>query len=711
MRWSVLAVTSAFLLATTAGAAEPAALPEANPFAAPSSLPWQAPPFDRIRDEHYEPAFAAGMREHLAEVQRIANQKEAPTFANTIEAMERSGQLLNRVSAVFFAIAAANTSKRLQAIQARVAPELAAHSDAIHLDPALFARIRSLHETRDTLDLKPQQRVLVERYYRDFVHAGAQLAEADKARLRELNREESSLSTAFEEKLLAATRAGALVVHDRKALAGLDEASLAAAAEAAKERGEKDAFVIPLQNTTQQPDQAFLSDRGTREKLFRASTLRAERGDDHDTRAVVQRLAELRAEKARLLGFANYASWNLQDQMAKTPEAALKLLTDTVPAATARARGEAARMQRQADGMEPPFKLAPWDWQYMAEQVRKAEYDLDEAQIKPYLELGRVLKDGVFHAASQLYGLRFKERKDIPVYAEGVQVFEVFDHDGTPLALFYGDWFSREGKQGGAWMDNFVGQSHLLGTRPVVFNVCNFAPPAKGQPALLGWDDVITLFHEFGHALHGMFSDVEYPTLSGTNVPRDFVEFPSQFNEHWASEPTVFAHYARHHETGEPMPPELVAKIQKAATFNQGFATTEYLAAALLDMAWHTLPPDAGKQDVDAFERAALKRYRVDLPLVPPRYRSTYFSHIWGGGYAAGYYAYFWSEVLDHDTWYWFRENGGLSRANGQRFRDMVLARGSSEDLGAMYRAFRGKDPSVQPLLEQRGLAGAGGGT
>ena len=675
-----------------------------NPFATASTLPFQAPPFNRIHDADYKPALEEGMRQHLAEVEAIANQPAAPTFDNTIVAMERSGQLLTRVSKVFFALTQSNTNDTLQAVQSEEAPKLAAHSDAIYLNPKLFARVKDLYDHRSALGLSPEQKFLVERYYRDFVRSGAQLSEADKDRLRALNQEESKLNTDFQNKLLAATKAGALVVTDPAQLAGLTSGEIASTQQAAKQRGLDGKYVLPLQNTTQQPAQAELTDRATREALFRASTLRADRGDSNDTKAVIRRYAQLRAERAKLLGFPTYAAYKLDDQMAKTPEAALKLLGDLVPPATAKARSEQAKMQSLIDREHGGFQLAPWDWQFYSERVRQAEYDLDQSQIKPYFELDRVLHDGVFYAANRMYGVTFKERKDIPVYQPDVRVFEVFDADGKSLALFYCDYFKRDNKSGGAWMDSFVDQSGLLGTKPVVFNVANFTKPAPGQPALLSFDDVTTMFHEFGHALHGMFSNVEYPTLSGTSVPRDFVEFPSQFNEHWALEPTVFANYAKQYQTGAPMPQALVDKIKKARTFNQGFATTEYLSAALLDMAWHTLPASAPQQNVDEFEKAALERFHVDLPNVPPRYRTTYFSHIWGGGYAAGYYAYMWSEVLDDDAYAWFQEHGGMTRANGQRFRDMILSRGGTEEAGALYRAFRGRDPIVQPLLEQRGL-------
>jgi peptidyl-dipeptidase Dcp len=548
------------------------------------------------------------------------------------------------------------------------------------------------------------RRFLVGKYYRDFVKAGAQLSDADKTTLRALNREESELTTKFQNQLLAATNAAALVISDSTELDGLSPGDIATAREEAETRKLAGKWVLVLRNTTQQPLLASLRNRAVRERLLEASMTRAEQPGPNDTRPTAQRLAELRAQKGKLLGFGTFAASQLDDQMARTPASALKLLNDMVPAATNKARGEVARMQVIIDEQNGSFKLAAWDWQFYAEQVRKAEYDLNEAEVKPYFELDRVLKDGVFFAAGQLYGLTFKERNDIPTYHPDVRVFEVFDKDSTSLALFYADYFARPSKSGGAWMDTFVDQSGLRGTRPVTFNVCNFTKPAAGQPALLSFDDVKTMFHEFGHALHGMFSNVKYPTLAGTNVARDFVEFPSQFNEHWALEPTVFASYARHYQTGASMPTELVDKIKKSRTFDQGYATTEYLSAALLDMAWHTLPATAPKQDVGPFESAALKRFKVDMPEVPPRYRTPYFAHIWGGGYSAGYYAYLWSEVLDHDAYYWFVEHGGMTRENGQRFRDMILSRGGTNDAAELYRAFRGRDPSVEPLLEQRGL-------
>ncbi len=703
----LLSLVPLSLLATTSSAPAAPEPPPANPFFAPSPLLFQAPPFDKIHDSDFQPALEEGMKEELAEVEQIANDPDAPTFANTIEAMERTGSVLTRVRRVFFALADANTNDAIQKIQAEEAPKLAAHQDAIYLNPELFARVKSLYDQRDTLKLDAESRFLLERYYKNFVRRGAQLADADKVKLRALNQEESKLTTEFHDRVLAATNAGAVLVTDKAELAGLSDDAIAAAAERAKEHGEAGKWLLALQNTTQQPALASLQNRALRERLFAASVARGDQDGANDTRPIVERLAQLRAAKAKLLGYPTYAAYRLDDQMAKTPEAAEKLMTDLVPAATAKARGEAAKMQALIDASHGGFQLTAADWEFYAEKVRKAEYDLDESQIRPYFELDRVLEDGVFFAAHQLYGLTFQERHDIPVYQPDVRVFEVFDADGSPLALFYADYFARPSKSGGAWMDSFVEQSGLLGTHPVVFNVCNFTKPAPGQPALLSFDDVTTMFHEFGHALHGMFSDVKYPTIAGTNTPNDFVEFPSQFNEHWALEPAVFAHYAHHYKTGAPMPQELVDKIKKSRTFNQGYMTTEYLAAALLDMAWHTVAPGQPLQPVDTFEPAALERFRVALPQVPPRYHTTYFSHIWNGGYAAGYYAYIWSEVIDDDAYAWFEEHGGLTRANGQRFRDMVLSRGGSEEESAMYRAFAGRDPSVEPLLEQRGLAEA----
>ena len=678
----------------------------ANPFFVESTLPYHAPRFDLIRNEDYQPALEEGMRRQLAEIDAIAKQTEAPTFDNTIVPMEKSGALLARAAKTFFGVIGANTNDTLQKVQDVEAPKLAAHNDAIYLNDQLYRRVRSVYDRREASTLSPEQKALVERYNRDFVRAGAQLSEADKVRMRSINQELSKLSTDFSNKLLAGTKVGALVVDNVSQLDGLTEGEINTAAEAAKQRGLAGKWVLPLRNTTQQPAQAELRNRAVRRKLFELSTLRTSRGDSNDTKSTIRRMSELRAERAQLLGYPTWAAYALATQGAKTPDNAIKLLTDLVPPATARARAEAGDIQQLIDAQGGGFKLEPWDWQYYAEQVRKAKYDLDESQIKPYFELNSVLRNGVFFAANKLYGLTFRERHDIPVYNPDVRVFEVFDADGSSLALFYADYFKRDNKSGGAWMDQFVDQSRLTGWKPVVFNVTNFTKPAPGQPALLTFDDVTTMFHEFGHALHGMFSRVDYPTLSGTNVPRDFVEFPSQFNEHWALEPSVFASYAKHYQAGAPMPQALVDKIKLSRTFNQGFAFTELLGASLLDFAWHTLPPGAAPNDVDSFEAASLKRFNVAVPEIPPRYRSTYFSHIWDGGYSAGYYAYTWSEVLDDDAYAWFREHGGLTRANGNRFRDMVLSKGGTVDAAALYRNFRGRDPNIDALLEERGLKG-----
>jgi peptidyl-dipeptidase Dcp len=696
-----------------------------NPFAEPSTLPFEAPPFDRIHDSDFQPAIEEGMRRQIAEVERIANNPQAATFDNTLVALEKTGPLLTRVNRVFSALAQANTNDILQRVQKEEAPKLAAHNDAIYLNPKLFARVKSIYEKRDSLGLDAESLRLVERYYRLFVRAGAELSATDQDKLRGHNKELSSLSTEFRSKLLAATKAGALVADSKDDLAGLSEADLAAALEAGRARMTPDKYVIPLQNTTQQPSLAALRKRETREKLFNLSIARAEQHDDNDTRKTITRIAELRAEKAKLLGYDTWAAYVLDDQMAKTPERAIKLMTDMAAPAVDKAKSEAREMEKLAkkDGIKfrpwdlqyysPGAKneggaLRPWDWVYYSEQVRKRQFQLDSDEIKQYFELDNVLQNGVFFAANQLYGITFKERHDIPVYQRDVRVFEVFDQDGTSLALFYADYFKRDNKAGGAWSTAFVGQSGLLGSKPVITNTCNFTQPAPGQPALLSHDDVITMFHEFGHALHAMFSNVKYPLLGGTSVPRDFVEFPSQFNEHWADEPSVFANYAKHYKTGAPMPAELIAKIKKAGTYGQGFATTENVAAALLDMAWHTLPRSLTIVDnVDAFERTALRKYDVDYPLVPPRYRTSYFAHIWSNGYAAGYYSYLWTAVLRDDAFYWFKEHGGMTRENGQRFRDMVLSRGGTQETDALYRAWRGRDPSVEPLLEVRGLKGS----
>lgn len=703
--WCVAAVMGVGLIGwmSSADAQADHSFGPSNPFYTVSSLPFQAPPFDKIKDADYQPAIEAGMQQQRVEIDAIANNTAAPTFENTLVAMERSGQLLQRVTLVFFAVVQADTNPTLQQVQEAEAPRLAAQSDYINLNAKLFARVAAVYEKRTTLGLDAESMRLVEWTYGQFVKAGAKLNEADKTQLKKLNEEESVLSTAFTNKLLAAAKAGAYTTADKSALSGLSEAQVEAAAVAAKNRG-KQGYVIPLQNTTQQPPLTQMSDRAARQALFEDSWTRAERGDANDTRATIARLAQVRAQKAKLLGFPNFAAWQLQDQMAKTPAAAQKFLDDLVPASTAKARAEAADIQALIDKQGGNFQLEPWDWNFYAEQVRKARYDLNQEELKPYFEIHRVLEDGVFYAANQLYGITFKERHDIPVYNPDVRTYECFDADGKPLALLYFDYWKRDTKAGGAWMSEFVNQSKLLGTLPVIYNVGNFQKPAPGQPALITFEDVTTMFHEFGHGLHGIFADTMYPSLSGPNTARDFVEFPSQFNEHWATYPQVFHHYAVNYKTGAPIPEALFAKIRKAATFNKGYTSTEALAAQELDLQWHMLPADAPLQDVDAFEKAALQRTHTAMKEVPPRYRSSYFLHIWGNGYAAGYYAYAWTEMLDDAAYQWFEDHGGLTRANGDRLRRMVLSRGNTEDLETMYERWLGAKPKVAPLLKARGL-------
>jgi peptidyl-dipeptidase Dcp len=677
-----------------------------NPFYAPSKLPFNAPPFDRIKDQDYKPAIEAGMAQNLAEIKRIADDPAPPTFENTFVAMERSGRLLNRALAAFNCVSEANTNPVLQDAKTALAPALAAHRDAIYLNAKLFARLSAVHQKRAVLKLDAESLRLVEITYDEFVHYGANLSAADKEQLKKLNKEESALADDFSKKLLAAAKAGRYLNIDKAELAGLGEAQLAAAAQDAKSRN-AEGFLIPLQNTTRQPVLASLNVRATREEIFRNSWDRAERGDGNDTRSTLTRLAQIRAQRAQLLGFPSHAAWKLKDQMAKTPEAALDFMSALVPVATAAAAREAHGIQALIDAQHGGFMLEPWDWAFYSEQVRKAKYDLDEDEIKPYFELDNVLQAGVFFAANQLYGISFKERNDIPVYEPDVRVFEVTDANGKALALFYCDYFKRDNKNGGAWMSQFVDQSTLLGTLPVVYNVANLPKPAPGEPALISFDDVTTMFHEFGHALHGMFADTRYPSLSGTATARDFVEFPSQFNEHWSMYPAVFNHYARHYKTGAAMPAPLVEKIKNARNFSAGYDLTEVLAAAELDMQWHTLPASAPLQNTDQFEKQSLTKTHLDIRAVPPRYRSSYFLHIWSGGYSAGYYAYIWTQMLNDDAFQWFDDNGGLSRANGDRFRRMILSRGNTEDLAAMYLAWRGRAPSIDAMMKYRGLGEA----
>ncbi|MFB5172609.1 peptidyl-dipeptidase Dcp [Erwinia amylovora] len=699
-----MALTTSVQVAQAAESKQESRQMQLNPFSQASSLPFQAPPFDKIKNADYRPALVAAIADKRAEIERIANNPAPPDFANTYQALEQSGQKLQRVSNVFSAMTASNTSDELQALDEEMSPILAALDDDMMLNGKLFARLDAVYQQRQQLKLDAESLRLVEVTWQAFGLAGARLNDADKKQLKALNQESATLSTRFSNRLLAATKAGGALFNNPQQLAGLSQEELAAAADAAQARGLKNQWLLTLQNTTQQPDLQALSDRAARKKLYEASWTRAEKSDGNDTREVILRLAQVRSQQAKLLGFDSYAAWKLQDQMAKTPQAALEFMRKIVPAATARAQREGADIQAVIDRQKGGFAVAPWDWQFYAEQVRRAQYNLDESEIKPYFELNSVLENGVFYAATRLYGITFKPRPDLPVYQPDVKVYEVFDKDGTPLALFYADWFKRDNKGGGAWMGNFVDQSALLNTKPVIYNVANFSKPAAGQPALLSWDDVITMFHEFGHALNGMFADQHYPRLSGTATPRDFVEFPSQFNEHWASDPQVFSHFARHYQTGEQMPTALRDKMLRASKFNKGYEMSELLAAALLDQHWHALSAGQPLPQVDNFEQAALQQEKISLPAVPPRYRTSYFQHIWGSGYAASYYAYLWTQMLADDGFAWFDEHGGLTRENGQLFRDKVLSRGNSEDLKQLYRDWRGRDAEIDSMLSDRGL-------
>ena len=689
-------------------------LPLDNPFARESALPYQLPPLDRIKNEHFKPALIAGMAQQREEIEAIAVDPAAPSFANTIVAMERSGRLLARVQAVFSNLAASNTNPVIEEVQSWVAAPIAAHIDAIFLNPALYARVHELHERRDTLGLDPESLRLLERYETLFVRAGAKLSDTDKERLKRLNEQLSSLTTEFRQQVLKGVNAAAVVVESRAELDGLTDEQVAVAAEAAKARGMPDKWVIVLLNTTGQPPLSQLTNRALRERIFRASVGRGWSGP-YDTTGLVAQIVKLRAERAALLGYANHAAYVLEDETAGTIGAVDGMLKQLAPPAMANARKEAAAIQQlidrqAADAGTEPFQLQAWDWDFHAEQVRKAKFAYDEAEVRPYFEMERVMRDGVLFAATELFGITFKERKDLPTYQEDVRVFEVFDADGSALGLFMADWYARSNKRGGAWMSTFVDQSRLLGTRPVVINNLNIPKPPPGQPTLLTFDEVTTAFHEFGHALHSLFSDVEYPLLSGTNVPRDFVEYPSQYNEMWATDPRVLANYAKHHHTGAPMPQALMDKVLAASKFNQGYATTEYLASAMLDQAWHQLSPGKTppQSEVDQFEAAALEAAGMNFPPVPPRYRSTYFSHIFASpiGYSSGYYAYIWSEVLAADTVHWFKTHGGLTRANGQRLRQKILSKGFSADMLSIFEDFYGKQPDIDPLLESRGLTG-----
>lgn len=676
-----------------------------NPLLTESTLPYEMPPFDKIKNEHYTPAFTAALAEQLKEVEAIANNAEPPTFENTLVALERSGQTLTRVNNIFSNLAGANTNDELQKIESAMAPKLAAHQDEIFLNPKLFARIQALYDKRDELP-DAESRYMLERYYKDFVHAGAKLSDADKKKMKAMNAELASLETKFSQDVLNEKNASSIIVDKHEDIAGLSANEIASAETAAKDAKMPGKFIIPMQNTSGQPVLSSLQNRALRERIMKTSLARNSHGGPFDTRETVTKLAGLRAERAVLLGYQNHAEYQLADQTAKDVGTVNKLLADLAPPAVANAKKEAADLDAVIAKEGGDFHAESWDWSFYSEKVLKERYAFDESQLRPYFEMNRVLNDGVFFAAHQLYGITFKERKDLPVYQEDVRVFEVSDVDGQPLALFIMDYYARPSKRGGAWMNEYVSQSGLFGKKPVVANHLNIPKPPAGEPTLLTFDEVTTAFHEFGHALHGMFSNVKYPRFAGTNVPRDFVEFPSQVNEMWAVWPEVLKNYAKHYQTGEPMPTELLDKMMSSRKFDQGFKTTEYLAATLLDQAWHQLKPADVPTDVLGFEAQALKTAGVDFPPVPPRYRTAYFSHAFAGGYSAGYYSYIWSEVLDADTVRWFKQNGGLKRENGDRFRNTLLSRGGSEDALQLFKNFTGGDPDIAPLLERRGLDG-----
>src|SRR5436189_2664450 len=701
--------TFAALLSAFQITAVSAADPVDNPLLKESTLPYHLPPFDQIKDEHFVPAMEAGMRDQLKEVDAVANNPEKPTFENTIVALERTGRSLDRAERTFENLNACNTNPTLQKIETDIAPKLSAHRDAIHLNGKLFARIQELYENRDNLGLDPESAYLLERYYKDFVRAGAKLSDTDKEKLKKINTELATLQTQFVQNVLKEKNASSVVVDRKEDLAGLSDNQIAASSAAAKAEKKEGKFVIQLQNTTGQPLLGSLQDRHLRERIMQASLARNSKGGEFDTRNIVLRTAQLRAEKAKLLGYDNWAVYQLEDQTAHDVPTVNKLLGDLATPAVANAKREAAEQQKIVDQEKGEFQIAAHDWDFYSEKVRKAKYAFDESEVRPYYELNHVIVDGVFFAANKEYGLTFKERHDLPVYQPDVRVWEVFDRDGKPLAIFIGDYYARASKRGGAWMNAYVQQGDLFGTSTVVANHLNIPKPPAGEPTLLTQDEVRTAFHEFGHALHGMFSNVKYPRFSGTTVPRDFVEYPSQVNEMWATWPEVLKNFAKHYKTGEPIPQALLDKVIAAEKFNQGYKTTEYLSASLLDQAWHQLNPPDVPQDAVAFEAEALHKAGVDFPPVPPRYRSFCFSHAFAGGYSAGYYSYLWSEVLDADTVEWFKDHGGLKRENGDRFRAMLLSRGGSADALGLFKNFVGRDPYVEPLLKRRGLDRAPG--
>lgn len=674
-----------------------------NPFFKKSALQYQAPEFDKIKDSDYRPAFDYGLKVQSEEIEKIINNPEAPTFENTVLALEQSGEVLGRARTVFYNLVGTNINPELQKIQKDYSAVFAAHSDKIFLNAKLYERIKKVHEQKNKIT-DAESRRLVDFYLEQFELSGANLSDAQKEEMKKINSELASLSTEFSTRLLDARKNSSLVISDVKELEGLTNDEIAAAAQDAKKAGHEGKYLLTIYNTTQQPLLQSLKNRATREKLFKASQQRAEKNDSGDTREIIEKMAKLRLKKAQLLGKKSFAEWKLQDQMAKTPEAAMKLLAELAKPAVETAKMEAAEIQKLIDSQKGGFKLQPWDWSYYAEQVRKAKYDLDENEIKPYFEVHNVLEKGVFFAAEKFYGMTLKKRTDLPVYHPEVLVYEVFDKDGSSMALFYVDFFSRESKRGGAWMSSFVKQASSKGQKPVVVNVLNYQKPAAGKPALISYDEVTTLFHEFGHALHGLYANQKYGSLSGTSVARDFVELPSQINEYFALEPEVLKNYALHYETKQPMPQELVEKIKKALTFNQGFSTTETVAAAALDMAWHSITDESQVKPASEFEVEALKKFGLYVPQIPPRYHSPFFAHIWGGGYSAGYYAYMWSDLLSADGWDWITNNGGATRANGEKFRKSVLSTGNTVEYNEAYKNFTGRQPDLKSLLRSKGF-------
>lgn len=701
-----LFVTLSLLAMTTLTACHSGDQSQSNPLLQVSQLDYQAPPFDKIRPEHFLPAYEQGMKEQLLEIDSITANPEAPTFENTILAYEKSGRLLDRTSTIFSALSSAEATDAIKQIEEEITPRLSAHWDGLLLSEKLFARIKQVYD--DRAKLSGEDLRLTELLYQSFVHQGALLSPQDKETLKKLNEEISVLQTRFINQVNAGTKAAAVLVEDKAELDGLDADEIASAAEAAKEAGLEGKYLLQQTNTTRPEYLKHLNNRALRQRVLQASLNRCSTGDSTvNTHPTVLRLASLRAEKAKLLGYATFADWALEDQMAGKPEAVLNLVSQLAPAYRAQATKEAAELEafaRETEGAD--FKLEAWDWDYYAERLKKAKFDLNEADLKPYFVLDSVLERGVFFAANKLYGITFKPRTDLPVYADGVKVWEVFDADGSSMALFYGDFFRRPTKTGGAWMSNFVQQSTLFGTKPVIYNVCNFSAPAKGQPAFLTSDNVETLFHEFGHTLHGLFASQKYQTLSGTNTPRDFVEMPSQFNEHWMTDSVVLRNYARHYKTGEPMPQSLIDKLKASANFGQSYALGENLSAVAIDMAWGILPAGEQVKSVDAFEQEALRRVGVDFSLVPPRYRSAYYLHVFGGGYASGYYSYLWTEVMNDNIYDWFVAHGGMTRENGERFRQLVLSRGNTRPVGEFFTEFTGlQSPNMQSLLKARGLA------